>query len=55
MAGIWQFGDGSEVLFRKYVDATQAEPKVMYAYHDQNAEDNLIFRYDNAAYRPALP
>ena len=27
----------------------------MYAYHDENAEDNLIFRYDNAAHRPALP
>jgi len=26
----------------------------MYAYDYQDAEHNLIFRYDNAAHRPAL-
>jgi Family of unknown function (DUF6516) len=34
---------------------TQAELKIMYAYHYQDVEHNLIFQYDNAAHRPALP
>jgi hypothetical protein len=29
--------------------------KLSYAYHCQDAKDNLIFRYDNAAHKPALP
>jgi hypothetical protein len=55
IVGIVQFGDGAELHFREYVDVTQAEPKIMYAYHYQDVEHNLIFRYDNAAHRPALP
>jgi hypothetical protein len=55
IAGILQFGDGSELYFREYVDVTQAEPKIMYAYHYQDVEHNLIFRYDNAVHKPALP
>jgi hypothetical protein len=55
IAGILQFGDGSELHFREYIDMTQAEPKIMYAYHCQDADYNLIFRYDNAAHKPALP
>ena len=45
----------SALHFREYVDVTQAEPKLMYAYHCQDADHNLIFRYDNAAHKPALP
>ena len=45
-----EFADGAED-----VDAAQAEPKIMYANHDQDTEHNLIFLYDNAAHRPALP
>ena len=55
IAGTLQFGDGSELHFREYIDMTQAEPKIMYAYHCQDTDDNLIFRYDNAAHKPALP
>ena len=44
-----------ELHFREYIDMTQAEPKIMYAYHCQDADHNLIFRYDNAAHKPALP
>ena len=50
-----QLGDGSELHFREYIDLTQAEPKIMYAYHYQDADHNLIIRYDNAAHKPALP
>jgi hypothetical protein len=55
VTGILQFSNGSELHFREYVDTTRAEPKIMYAYHYQDAEHNLIFRYDNAAHRPTLP
>jgi hypothetical protein len=55
IAGTLQFDDGYTLHFREFVDVTQAEPKVMYAYHYQAANNNLIFRYDNAAHRPALP
>jgi hypothetical protein len=55
MAGMLQFGNGSELHFREYIDMTQAEPKIMYAYHYQDADHNLIFRFDNAAHKPALP
>jgi len=55
IAGILQFGDGSELHFREYIDMAQAEPKIMYAYHYQDTDYNLIFRYNNAAHKPALP
>jgi uncharacterized protein DUF6516 len=55
IAGILQFDNGSELLFREYIDLTQAEPKIMYAYHYQDTDHHLIFRYDNAAHKPALP
>ena len=54
IAGILQFSDGSELHFREYIDMMQAEPKIMYAYHYQDTEHNRIFRYDNAAHKPAL-
>ena len=54
IAGMLQFGNGSELHFREYIDMTQAEPRIMYAYHYQDADHNLIFRFDNAAHKPAL-
>lgn len=53
--GSLQFADGSTLHFREFIDLSQAEPKIMYAYHYQDADHNLIFHYDNAAHRPALP
>ncbi len=55
IAGTLQFDDGSTLHFREFADLTQAEPKIMHAYHSQDADNNMIFRYDNAAHRPALP
>jgi hypothetical protein len=53
--GSLQFDDGATLEFREFVDVSQAEPKIMYAYHYQDADHSLIFRYDNAAHRPTLP
>lgn len=55
LAGVLVFADGSELHFREYVDLSSPEPRVMYAYHYQNADAQLVFRYDNAAHRPPLP
>ncbi len=55
IAGMIQFSDGSELHFREFVNVTLLEPRLMYAYHYQDASDMLIFRYDNAAHRPPLP
>ena len=54
ISGSLRFDGGSTLHFREFVDTDQAEPKVMYVYHYQEADNRLIFRYDNAAHRPAL-
>ncbi len=55
IAGMLQFSDGSELHFREFVDVSSPEPRLMYAYHYQDASKVLILRYDNAAHRPPLP
>lgn len=55
ISGIYAFNDDSELHFREFIDLTQAEPRLMYAYHYQDAAKKLIFRYDNASHKPALP
>jgi hypothetical protein len=55
ITGSVQFNNGATLDFREFVDVSQTEPKIMYAYHYQDVERNLIFRYDNAAHRPSLP
>ncbi len=54
ITGSLQFRDGSTLHFREFVDLSQAEPKLTYAYHYQTAAAVLIFRYDNATHRPPL-
>ena len=55
ITGSVEFDDRSTLDFREFVDVSQTEPKIMYAYHYQDANHHLVFRYDNAAHRPALP
>lgn len=55
VAGLVRFNDASELHFREFVNTNLAEPRLMYAYHYQDANTALIFRYDNAAHRPLLP
>ena len=54
LSGLLVFNDNSELHFREFVDLTQIEPRLMYAYHYQDASKTLIFRYDNAVHRPPL-
>lgn len=55
LAGILFFADSTELHFREYLDFSVPEPRQMYVYHFQDADGQLIFRYDNAVHRPALP
>ena len=55
IAGVLRFNNGSELHFREYVDTTQTQPRLLYAYHFQDGDKQLRFRYDNAAHRPKLP
>lgn len=51
---VLRFQDASELHVREFYDATQSEARVMYAYHCQDGQTNLRFRYDNAAHRPPV-
>jgi hypothetical protein len=55
ISGILAFENDSELHFSEFVDLTQSEPRLMYAYHYQDSNKTLVFRYDNAAHRPSLP
>ena len=46
--------DGSILHIKEYIDAKYGIDRVSYAYQYQDSSDQLIFRYDNAAHRPAL-
>jgi hypothetical protein len=49
------FADGSALYFREFLDAVKdTVDKLMYTYHYQDAEHQLVFRYDNARHRPPL-
>jgi hypothetical protein len=54
--GVIVFIDESRLFFREYLDVSVEQlDKLTYTYHYQDAEDNLLFRYDNAPHKPALP
>jgi hypothetical protein len=55
VVGLLRFSDRSELHFREFVDTTLEEPRLMYAYHYQDFQKQLIFRYDNAAHRLRPP
>jgi hypothetical protein len=55
ITGILQFEDDSELHFREFIDTSSTPSKLMYAYHYQDKNKTLIFRYDNAVHRPKLP
>ena len=56
LTGTLIFADGSKLHFSEYVDQTgEVVAKLMYTYHYQDTGNQLIFRYDNALHKPALP
>jgi hypothetical protein len=56
LAGTLLFIDDSKLHFSEYLDQTgEVVDKLMYTYHYQDTDNQLMFRYDNALHRPALP
>jgi hypothetical protein len=49
------FNDGSILFFRELIDLRLPLEKVMYAYHYQDSESMLLFRYDNTAHHKSVP
>jgi len=42
------------MFLSEYLDLRYKIEKLTYSFHYQNKETGLIFRYDNAAHKPAL-
>jgi len=49
------FSNNSHLHIREFVFTRSEIIKDMYVYHYQDAEDQLIFRYDNTRHFPNLP
>jgi hypothetical protein len=55
LAGTITFIDSSTLHFSEYLDqAGEVVDKLMYTYHYQDANNHLVFRYDNARHKPPL-
>lgn len=52
--GTITFLNGSKLFFVEYVDARYKIERLSYSFQYQNSNNELIFRYDNAAHKPAL-
>lgn len=53
--GTITFIDDSKLYFTEYVDSRYKTQKLSYSFQYQNNQNELIFRYDNAAHKPQLP
>ncbi|MCB0192339.1 MAG: hypothetical protein KDJ65_10385 [Anaerolineae bacterium] len=54
--GVISFVEGSQLHFSEFLDQVgENVEKLMYTYHYQDSNKSLIFRYDNARHKPALP
>lgn len=49
------FFDGSTLHLREFVNVERDVERYMYAYHYQQPDGTLVFRYDNTPHFPALP
>ncbi|HEB66204.1 MAG TPA: hypothetical protein ENJ02_11775 [Chloroflexi bacterium] len=49
-----RFSDGSILHMREYVDTEGDVERLMYVYHYQDGNGNLVFRYDNSGHHRGL-
>lgn len=55
LVGSVTFLDNSILHFKEFLDKTgEVTDKLMFSYHYQDADHQLIFRYDNARHKPPL-
>ena len=52
--GVVIFTDDSTLFFKEYLDLRYVIEKEMYAFHYQDENGRLLFRYDNASHKPSL-
>ena len=52
--GTMLFTDDSRLFFKEYLDLRYVVEKEMYAFHYQDENGRLLFRYDNASHKPSL-
>ena len=50
--GSFVFINESKLFFTEYLDLRYKIEKLAYSFHYQDKNDELIFRYDNAAHKP---
>jgi hypothetical protein len=53
--GTLRFTDESSLHFIEFVDVKAGMERYKYAYHYQDREENMIFRYDMAPHHPEIP
>lgn len=53
--GIVTFADESQLHIRELMETQPTLVQIAYAYHYQEADSTLVFRYDNAPHFPHLP
>lgn len=53
--GKLRFTDESSLHFIEFVDVKGGVERYKYAYHYQDREENMIFRYDMAPHHPEIP
>ncbi len=53
--GVVEFINESKLFLTEYVDLRYKLDKLTYAYHCQDKNGQLIFRYDNALHKPRHP
>ena len=55
LAGTLSLSENSTLHFTEFLDQMGDEvEKLMYTYHYQDADNHLIFRYDDARHKPSL-
>ncbi len=55
MKGSIRFKDGSVLHFTEFIDVVgEVTEKIMSTYPDQDKDQGMVFRYDNARHRPSL-
>jgi hypothetical protein len=56
LTGRVEWVNGSELHWMEFLDASLGTvEKLRYSYHFQDADKELVFRYDNAWHKPTLP
>ncbi len=54
LRGLIEFSNGSQLRVMEFVDTQHTVERYKYAYHYQDREESLVFRYDMAPHHPEV-